>query len=223
MKTKMRIIQHGTRRTVSIARHWPITSGIVALATVGFGIAGVGEAFPANLPAVAKPVVARSADPQGLFDARSPGSRRYGWLNPTKQPRTGFDVGPPSERILTSVRRRPGTPAVPAGVGGDPSPAVYTPIDGDFDASQQAPTGVAVFDDVVPTGPGGVFAPGNPIGGVLPGSGGSGAGGLPDGGNPTSPPAVPEPATWAMLALGFLGIGTAMRRRKFGRQLCGAC
>jgi len=30
---------------------------------------------------------------------------------------------------------------------------------------------------------------------------------------PTTTPAVPEPATWAMLLLGFLGVGSAVRRR----------
>lgn len=31
---------------------------------------------------------------------------------------------------------------------------------------------------------------------------------------PTVPSAVPEPATWAMMILGFLGIGSALRRHK---------
>ena len=33
---------------------------------------------------------------------------------------------------------------------------------------------------------------------------------------PPPPPGVPEPATWAMMLLGFTGVGMAMRRRKTG-------
>jgi hypothetical protein len=35
----------------------------------------------------------------------------------------------------------------------------------------------------------------------------------------TSPQAVPEPATWAMMLIGFGGIGMAMRRRRPSKQL----
>lgn len=38
-------------------------------------------------------------------------------------------------------------------------------------------------------------------------------------GNPPPPPSVPEPATWAMMLLGFGAIGAAMRRRKIAEAL----
>lgn len=58
--------------------------------------------------------------------------------------------------------------------------------------------GIYFLDDVSVTGPlaGEIDAPG---GGTFPGGG------------------VPEPATWAMMLLGFLGIGATLRRRTAGR------
>ena len=44
-------------------------------------------------------------------------------------------------------------------------------------------------------------------------SGTAGSGGSDFSGNSAFYPAVPEPATWAMMLLGFAGIGMAMRRR----------
>jgi hypothetical protein len=46
------------------------------------------------------------------------------------------------------------------------------------------------------------------FGGTAPGTGGT------LNGNVSIYPAVPEPATWAMMLIGFAGIGMAMRRRR---------
>jgi hypothetical protein len=60
---------------------------------------------------------------------------------------------------------------------------------------------------------------------IMPGSPGSGGGGIDTGGGPltTTPdtPAVPEPSVWATLIVGFFGIGWAMRleRRRRRAQL----
>jgi hypothetical protein len=69
----------------------------------------------------------------------------------------------------------------------------------------------------------GGFAPGGPIGpgggGILPPSTPGGGILVPpdDGGGdiPTPPPtaSVPEPASWAMMIVGFLAVGGALRRR----------
>lgn len=63
-------------------------------------------------------------------------------------------------------------------------------------------------------GPGGVPGGGGGVGGGSPGGstppGGGGGGG---GGNPPPVGAIPEPSTWALMILGFGGIGGAMRRR----------
>lgn len=215
MENKLRLIRHSTRWAASIVQRWPLTAGFIALSGSVFGIAGAGEALtsPSYNAAAARAV--RPADPDSLFDARSPGSRRYGMLINNKQPRTGFDVGPLAERVLTSVRRHPGAPVLP---GDTPVVAPYSGIDGGIDPTPLQPTGIALLDDAIPAGTGGIFVPTEQaVGGVLPspggGSGGPGTGDTPSDGDTVVPlPAVPEPTTWAMLVLGFFAIGATMRR-----------
>jgi hypothetical protein len=53
-----------------------------------------------------------------------------------------------------------------------------------------------------------------------PGNSGAGTGGYYDVlGDPTTTPPVPEPATWVMMILGFLGIGLVSYRRRAGLKL----
>lgn len=56
-----------------------------------------------------------------------------------------------------------------------------------------------------------------PPGDPNPGGGGGGGGTLPDPG----PPAVPEPETWAMIILGLIVVGFAMRRRPLAGRIGG--
>jgi hypothetical protein len=217
MESKLPLIRHSIRWTASIAKRWPITTGFVAVGTSVFGIVGAGEALTSPSYNVAATPKAHLADPDSLFDARSPGGRRYGRLFNTKQPRTGFDVGPPDERVLTSVRRHPGAPVLPSDT---PAVVPFSGPDSVFEPAPSQPTDDALLDAADPTGTGGVFVPtGAAVGGVLPGpggvSGGPGTGGTPGDGDTVTPaPAVPEPATWGMLVLGFFAIGGLMRRRQ---------
>lgn len=165
-------------------------------------------------------------DMDSLLDARSPGGRRYGWLLNSKQERPGFAPAP-TERVLPSGRRRPvpGNPIAPPAV--PVAPVVGLP----GTTAVPGTTGPLGTPAPIPA-PGGVGGPPFAGGGVLPGPIGSPGGGNPDNpdtGNPTNPnnptpetpvPAVPEPATWAMLILGFATLGSAMRRR---RSLLAAC
>jgi hypothetical protein len=175
---------------------------------------------------LAKPERGRSAvaaagrllrDPLGVFDSRSPGERQAGALTQTKA-RLASATGPhgPHERVLSQIRERPVTGTDPALLG--PLGLPVLPTDG---------PGYAV-------GQGG----GSPAGGLspiaLPSFASAGAGGepgpqLPGPNVPYSPPpnaqqqsvspaasAVPEPATWAMMVVGFLAIGMTLRRAKGG-------
>lgn len=190
-----------------------VTLGVSASAISGAGNV-VARAFAKEpSPAVRSESPSETADT--LLDARSPGARNYGWLVQNKSPRTGFDVGPPHERVLTSVRHRPGSPVTPANT---PALTPYTPVGGAVDPATPGAIEQALTDDVVPVGPNGVVIPGSPGIGVVSGPGGSGGTGAGGGGNPggtmPSTPAVPESGTWAMLVLGFFAVGAAMRQRR---------
>ena len=156
-------------------------------------------------------IIAALADPLSLFAERSPGERGGGALLSTKP-------GGPHERVLSEVRDRD-PPA------GDPDPNfAVAPED------LAALTGGAPGAGGAPGDPAGdplgdrFFAPSGPGGGpaFLPASFGPPPNGPPPNGpippviDPIIPGAgaVPEPATWAMLILGFFAVGAAMRRRE---------
>lgn len=208
-------------RDASIARQASVAAGIALLGATSVGMVASGDAFSGTAPAGGSTRLAPPSDPDSLFDARSPGVRRYGWLTQSKGPRAGFaEVSPesPVERVLTSVRRRPGPPVAPT--GGTPLNIPYAAIEQAIDPSAGPADAGLVLAETGPGGTGGsIGTPGTGIGGVLPGGGGGGGGGTggggttPGTGNPQTP-AVPEPTTWAMLVLGFFGIGAAMRQRR---------
>lgn len=145
----------------------------------------------------------RLTDPLSFIAERSPGERDDFGLLTTKPQRT---AALPEERVLPTERDRDS--------GAGLAPAADNPVFGE--------------------------APGEPESGALPGEGSipggeaSEAGGEepfingplagPTPGQPLLVPtglepsatfvaAVPEPATWAMLIIGFLGVGAALRRR----------
>lgn len=168
------------------------------------------------------------ADPLSVFASRSPGERRAGALLQSKQayaaahkPGGAAGAVPPSERVLSNVRSRPpvgplgdvptfGLPAgvVPAG------PAEAVPGEGASDAPFAAPFTGGVGGPFAA----GIFPGGGGVGGGGAGGGGTGGGGggggVIGGGTPPVLPAIPEPTTWAMMLLGFLGIGASLRHRR---------
>jgi hypothetical protein len=215
-------------------------AGFVAL----FFVAAVQQGDPAAGKAGITTLVAVLKDPLTLFAERSPGGRAEGALLPVKPPKervlstvrerdptgtlpgvddpvvAGVPEAPdpaaiPEERVLSGERE-----GLPGGGGGAPGgfggPGGFAPFGG-------APGGLIPenFATAPPQGDGdpgpGPDGPGNPIPGTPPGlldpgPGPDGPGippGLPGGSSP-----VPEPATWAMMILGFFCIGAAIRRRR---------
>lgn len=204
-----------------------LVSGFVAL----FFVAAVQQGDPATGKVSLTTLVAVLKDPLTLFAERSPGGRAEGALLPTK---------PPRERVLSTIRERDPTGTLPgvddpvvagvpetAGPGG-PAPeerVLSGERDGFPGGGGGAPSGFAPFGGA----PGGLIPenfvtpgdPGTPGGPGDPGPGDPGPGGPDNPGLPGPPPGlldpggapVPEPATWAMMLLGFFAIGTAIRRR----------
>ncbi len=156
-------------------------------------------------------VAAAAKDPAALFAGRSPGARAGGWLMQTKP-------GHPAE----ALSRREGPKPPP--MSKDQTAITYAPKDHDMDTpapfsvAELAPTpteATALFtsfdpvplEDFVPGGGGGEDGPPGGTTPTYPGGGGGGAITL------QSTP-VPEPSVWAMLILGFFGVGAAMRARR---------
>jgi hypothetical protein len=171
---------------VAVAEHGHPATGKAGTA----GLAGA----PANFAAL--------GDPLSYIADRSPGERGAGTLLSTK-PNFG-----PQERVLSTERDR----NPPAGVPSEMTNPVF---------------------GTLPAGPGTENALPGAI--AVPGDGGAGDSGdtgfFPGGGFPSVPnatqflpfaagptiltdvPGVPEPATWAMLILGFFAVGMSLRRR----------
>jgi len=150
-----------------------------------------------------------------LLGMRSPGERERGVLAATKQRR--FAVLSPHQRALRNGMRPPRERAL----GKIINPEALGPLGAiGGDSAVSAPgvsTEAAPPLGIVGSGPGGASTPGSapPLGTVIVG----GPGGVPV---PTIPPvivpppglpAVPEPATWISMLLGFLTIGCISRVR----------
>ncbi|MFS0735476.1 PEPxxWA-CTERM sorting domain-containing protein [Sphingomonas sp. 1P06PA] len=136
------------------------------------------------------------------FAAQGPVELRVGGLGgPLRPTRVGRPGGRP-------IRGLPGVPAAPLGA----EPGGLVPGDGLPDAGL-VPDGPAPTDfaSLTPT----PSTPGIPGVPALPGIPGGTTPPPVDEVFPVDPaPAVPEPATWAMLMIGFLSAGFMLRRRK---------
>lgn len=195
-----------------------LSVGLLCLAVAEGGDSAVGKAGKAV-------IVAALQDPLSLFAQRSPGERS-GALLPIKPQRTA--AAGPQERVLSTIREReppiglgpvednpvfpsgaPPAEDVLPGTGGDPGVFAGSP------AGFGAPAPLAPFASRVgQPGPGGgnPGAPGEPTPPLVEDPGTPPGGGPPVSGPSVSP--VPEPATWAMLILGFFAVGVALRRRE---------
>ena len=195
---------------ISVRRRqrWKRTLLLVSAFVLLFFAAVVERGHPAISKVRQAGIIAALADPLSLFAERSPGERGGGALLSTKP-------GGPHERVLSEVRDRD-PPA------GDPpadfaiAPEDLAALPGGAPGAGGAPgdPGGDPLGDrfFAPSGPGGFGGPA-----FLPASFGSPPGGpIPPVIDPIIPGAggVPEPATWAMLILGFFGVGAAMRRRE---------
>ena len=160
------------------------------------------------------------SDLLGVLGLRSPGERSQGQLADAKgrSVRTGSYVRPHHERALAKVRP-------PKAFLDQPFPVVT-----DNDVTSPAVTNALTpGTEVAAVSPGEQFGTGNnpgfgggPGGGfIFPGGGGGGVGPFPP---PTIPPpivppptsAVPEPSTWALMLMGFWGIGASLRLPRRG-------
>lgn len=159
---------------------------------------------------IAGAAVARAESIADLLAKRSPGNRTEAHLNKTKHKHY---------RVLAEREAAPAVPAPLLAMAPTAAlPDVALPAIPEFvTLAQSAPVFPAIF---APIPVGGIFAPGGG-GGTLPGAPGGpgGPGGPPQQppppGPPTeTPPAVPEPATWAMMILGFGLIGLTARRQR---------
>ncbi|MEH3104019.1 MAG: PEPxxWA-CTERM sorting domain-containing protein [Sphingomonas phyllosphaerae] len=191
-----------------------MVAGVSASAIGGYAALGVlGGTVPFAEAMNLSTALAVLPDPLSILTARSPGERGHGAMFNTKQtkrPRQLASARPrgPSERVLSNVREREPVGIVPTG---------DLPIGSDGFVPDLAP---GTPNSLGPLGPG----ESNPFGPtpVVPGGPGGGIPGVPDTGptptptpTPVNPgPVVPEPATWALMTLGFAVTGFAVRRSK---------
>jgi hypothetical protein len=180
----------------------------VGLFFVAVAERGHPAASKANKPGGKGGLLAMLADPLSLIAERSPGERGAGALLSTKP-------GGPQERVLAEVRDRdPAAGDTGAAAPPGPNDPVFGVAPDTFSPGGEPGAGAPGGGD-----PGGAepnFSPFAPGGGAPsffqrgPGTP------LVSPGNPGLPgvPGVPEPATWAMLILGFFAVGAAVRRAR---------
>ncbi len=181
----------------------PVLLGLLLVAITESDHSAAGEGHKGGM------LLAALKDPLSLFTERSPGGRGPGALLSTKPGLT------PHERVLSMVREH------------EPPNFVFPGVDGPITAL--VPQSLASISDGDPGNdgvsgdPGGdpdFFAP------FFPGSQPSYPAVFPGPALAPTPPsdpiisAVPEPATWAMMILGFFAVGAAVRRRRQADVAC---
>jgi PEP-CTERM motif len=193
------------KRWVRLLLLVPVLVGLLFVAVTGSDHSAAGEGSKRG------GLLAALKDPLSLFAERSPGGRGPGALLSTKPNFT------PHERVLSMVREHelpdpvfPGVDGPVTAVAPQSLASISDADPGDDPGSGDPAIGPASFAPFFPGA-----QPGYPA--VFPGPAFTPA--------PPSDPivsAVPEPATWAMLILGFFAVGVAVRRR--GRRQAGqAC
>jgi len=213
------------KRTLLLA---PLLAGLFFVAVAGSGDPATGKATKAAA------ILAALKDPLSLFAERSPGGRGAGALLSTKPGKQAALMDPgPEERVLSQVRDRDpdfgGLPALPGlddpafapdpGVDGLPGGGGFPggggggggPGGGGFPGGGGGPFAGPFSPQFIPGGGG--PPGGGPPGSDPPGSGPPGTDPPGGGGIPPVTSAVPEPATWAVMILGFFAVGAAARRR----------
>jgi hypothetical protein len=163
------------------------------------------DTAPKAFAAIAPPPAAFS----GLFDIATPFRPRAYQIGIPRR-RSSRGGGVPDG--LTNVRPAGATPGDVSPVSSTSSPTQLASLD---PTGFGLPGGPLAGSGPLSFGPGATAAgPGAPVVPTdpsAPGGGGSAGPGIP--GNPVTPVgAVPEPSTWAMLLLGFFGLGTLFRR-----------
>ena len=201
-----------------LPKRWPIAATAakrLVLAGIGFsGAAMIGAGIMVAAPGSSSHAHTAPAiyapDIDGLLDARSPGSRRNGWLVNTKPERIAYVPDDPVERVLSSVRRRP-----PLTITLGAIPLIGSPILPDGFASPTEPASDAILAGK-PSPASGIGGLAGPVagGGILPGIGGGVGGDASMSGQNPLMSAVPEPTAWSLMFLGFGLLGVVLRQRR---------
>ncbi|WP_114227943.1 MULTISPECIES: PEPxxWA-CTERM sorting domain-containing protein [Sphingomonas] len=198
-------MNQGTKRNLTVGAL--LSAGLVAVAGTPLALQTLAD-HGYDVPTLSTPQSLLA-----LLDARSPGERAKGALTATKTKKLAANAVRPHERALGKIVN-------PAAPNTDFAEALAPPAAAEVAPPLAPPPTLA---EVLPkvTGVPGNSAPG---GSVLVGApGGGGGGGTPGTpGTPSAPPtdvpAVPEPATWLTMLLGFGVIGSAQRRRRPARS-----
>jgi hypothetical protein len=182
------------------------------------GSGDVAGAFKNGVQAGVNGVKAVGDTVASLFDSRSPGERMAGLLANMKQKRQ-----PALHQRALPKMRKPVNPlagivgAVPTAPPLD-APVIAQPLDKVVNGTPSGPVAISPPPGGVVGGPGGGFP-----GVFVPGGGGGGVIIPPPAVNPpVTPPVVippttsgvPEPGSWAMMLIGFVLIGSAVRRSR---------
>ncbi len=191
-------------------------------AAVGLVVAGLSTATALGEGTLRSNLTAMVQSASDLIAQRSPGIRTRAIMGKGKYAKFGKDVR--YARALPRVR----TPGAPGPLGdGDDIPAPAAPF---VEAAQPAPPVLAAAAP-----PGGFFVPpddfflfapvpgpgivgGGPGGGIIIGPPGEEGPVTPPVTPPGPPPVVPEPASWAMMLLGFGALGAILRRQRHVRR-----
>lgn len=188
---------------------WPVRKvayvAVLIGAAVPLAITGGGFGTAGAVDAVSRLV----SDPLSILGARSPGARDDARLVSTKR---GHST-PRVEYVLSASEPGPEEAPMALPAAADPFllPDLATAL------GEPEPSGLLGMPSAPHYG-GSPFFGGTagPIPGGGGGDGGGGGGGGGDEDNTEPVPGIPEPASWAMMLLGFFAIGHLLRRKRPG-------